>query len=332
MEKNLFYIPFEKYKIIGGPSTFMRNLKDYLDKEKISYLNNPKNADVILFSAVHNFKVIEKVKKSGGFAIQRLDGVFYPEKHGQEYISLNSEIKDIYLKYSDFIVFQSEYSKNQCFKMFGEKPPEKYTIIHNGVNKKIFYPKTDKDNQINKRKIQFITTGSFRNIEMLEPIIWALDKLKGKLDFELNIAGPITNNKLVQYFDRSYLTYHGNLGLNHVADLLRSSDIFLYSILNPSCPNSVLEAISCAIPIVGFASGSMSELLYFSRDLLADVSDDIFQKYSDYDFNKIVEKIILAVEKYGEISTVAQKNASLYSFEECGKKYWEVIKNFLSRK
>ncbi|MFH0976550.1 MAG: methyltransferase domain-containing protein [Spirochaetota bacterium] len=329
MSINNLYIPFPSSSSIGGPSTFMHNLKQFLDNNKIKYLSSPENASAIFFPIQYDENVIKEIKNRNGKVIQRLDGIYYPSKHGDKYIELNSELKKIYLNYSDYVIFQSKYSKQQCYAMLGEKTDNQYNIILNGVDKKIFHPLDNNLPVKIDRSIKFVTTGNFRNIDMLEPIINALDYLNGKIDFKLSIVGPIVNVDINNYLDRDYIIYCGNKDLKGVANILNDSNIFIYSHLNPPCPNSVLEAISCGLPVVGFNSGAMSELCWFSKDLLAPVSDEIFQRYEDFDYKKLAEKIMLAVENYDKYKKIAMDHTHLYSFEECGNSYINVFNNLL---
>ena len=258
-----------------------------------------------------------------------LDGIYYPSKHGQNFEELNKDIKDIYLNYSTYIIFQSQYCKKQCFEMLEKLPSTKYSIIYNGANKKIFYPA----NELNNKKtsaIKFITTGNFRNLDMLEPVIAALDILSKNHKFELIIIGPITNRKISKLIKRPYIKYIKRLSLNKVASQLRESDIFIYSHLNPPCPNSVIEAVSCGIPVVGFDSGSMSELLFFSKDLLAPVSDKIFQEYREFNPELLKNKIEYAIKNLDFIKKRALEYRNLYSFEDTGNKFIEIFNLKLS--
>lgn len=321
---SLLYIPFEQYQSIGGPSTFMQNLKNHMDNNRFPYLKNNKKAKSIFFPISFDKNILKDIKNKNGMIIQRLDGIYYPSKHGEQYIELNKDIKDIYLNYSNFIIFQSEYSKKQCFEMLGEKKEDKYAIILNGVNKNIFYP--DEGKKRIERTIQFVTTGNYRNIDMIEPIVKALDTLQSKFDFKLNVVGPVANPEIEHFFKRDYIVLAGDKNLNEVAEILRESDIFIYSHLNPPCPNSVIEAISTGLPVVGYASGAMSELLFFSRDLLAYVSDNVFQKYEAFDYKKLADKISLAYENCGYYRERALSNSNLYSFNECGAKYLDIFK------
>lgn len=321
------FIPFDRFANIGGPTTFMKNLQVYLEQVNFLYVKKPYFARGIFFPIAYNLSTIKWIKFFGGKVIQRLDGIYYPSKHGENYLKQNKMIKKIYSDFTDFVVFQSEYSRKQCFAMFGEKKRENYEIIVNGVNEKIFYPSTKKI--LVPEKFILTTTGNFRNVDMLEPIILALDGLADKINFEFWIIGPLNNPALEKYAGRKYVKNLGSKNMEGIAELLRKSDIFIYSHLNPPCPNSVLEAIASGLPVVGFDSGSMPELLNFNKDLLAYVSDEIFQKYEDFDSKRLADKIELAISQYERYKKISLENSQSYSFEKCGKKYTEVFEKIV---
>jgi glycosyltransferase involved in cell wall biosynthesis len=47
----------------------------------------------------------------------------------------------------------------------------------------------------------------------------------------------------------------------HVPWLMRSAHLLFSAEMNPPCPNSVIEALSCGLPVIGFDTGSLSELV-----------------------------------------------------------------------
>lgn len=322
----MIFIP-EPNQQVAGPQTFLRNLSDYLKKVKYPYTFDINKATGILCSPVYPLEQVERIKSRGGKVIQRLDGVYYPEKHGDIYEELNSDVRFTYNTLADYAIFQSEYSRQMCFAMFGKIPEEKYTTIINGVNKKIFSP--NRKLKL-KKNINFITTGNFRSIDMLEPIIKSLDEIvtdnnfPRNREFKLHIAGPIVP-ELIHLTKRDYVVLHGEKNMKAVAKLLKNSHIFLYSHLNPPCPNSVIEAISVGIPVVGFNSGSMKELLYFSPDLLADINDKIFQSDKDYNYKDLKDRIVLCLSEFKKYRELALEYINLYSFEECGDRYIDVF-------
>jgi len=325
------YIPFD-YGYIGGPRTFLDNLKFYLDRKNVSFTTKVEEGDSTFFpNVIFDMDALKNIHNKGGKVVQRLDGVTYPSMHGANYEEKEhtKEIKDIYINYADFIVFQSEYSRIQCFEMYGEKEESNYEIIINGVNKEIFKP--GKTSTKLDGKIKFVTSANFRKADLIEPIVEALDKLKGKFDFELHTVGGITNPDLKKFFERDYIIHHDNVNMQGVAEILQTSDIFLFSNINPPCPNSVCEAVSTALPVVSFDSGSMKELCSFSTELLTPVSNDIFQKYEDFNFDKFAEKIQLCIDQFPNFKQKALDNAYKYSFEECGSKYVSVFERVIGK-
>lgn len=87
----------------------------------------------------------------------------------------------------------------------------------------------------------------------------------------------------------------------------------------------MLEAISVGLPVVGFASGAMQELLTWQTDLLALVSDDVFQRYENFDAAKLADKISLCCQNLMFFRERALAHSHLYSFNECGRRYVEVL-------
>lgn len=322
----MIYIPFDKYSgSIGGPSTFMLNFREYLTETGYPFIDNEsdyRSAGGIFFPISFNSRVLGFFKKNNLPIIQRLDGVYYPSKHGIKYLYLNRQLKKDYLKFSDFIIFQSEYSKKECFAILGKIDKEKYRVIYNGTNKSIFY---SGNKNFSKNKIIFTAVGSFRSIDMIEPIILALDLLKDKYNIEFKVIGPVLNKRIISFIKRPYINYMEQMDREGISNELRNTDILIYSQLNPPCPNAVIEAISCGIPVVGFDTGSMRELLYFCPELLAYVSEDVFQKYEDFKYRRLLEKINLCIENYGSFKKRFISNSHLYDNKETFSEYLKVF-------
>jgi glycosyltransferase involved in cell wall biosynthesis len=206
--------------------------------------------------------------------------------------------------------------------MFGPIPESKYTIIVNGADTQKFYPsETNENNSILDKKIKFVTTGGFRSIEMLEPIVLALDSLKDKYDFELKVVGDIKNPVLNDIMKREYITHVTEANLERVGSELRESDIMLFCYLNSSCPNSVVEAVTSGIPVVAYDSGSLNEISFFNKDLLAYVSNATFQDYKDFKPEALVDKIELCIKEYPNFKKRAVENATVWNLDKMGEEY-----------
>ena len=325
----MIFIPFKTFtKNIGGPSTFMRYLREHMVTNDYSFIEDEQDyrkADSIFFPISYNGAMLDFFKSKGFPIIQRLDGVYYPSKHGIKYLWLNRRIKRDYFKYSDLIIFQSLYSRTECFTIMGEIKEDRYKIIHNGADKEIFYPA---EKEFNKENIIFATTGSFRNRDMIEPVVLALDELSKSYKVELKVIGPIIEDEVKKFVDREYVKCPGKKNAVEIAEELRKSDILVHCQLNPACPNSVIEALSCGLPVVGFDTGAMKEVLHFAPELLADVSDEVFKQYKDFDYKKLADKMIFCIENYQRYRQLFIENSNLYDLKECCGAYIDVFNSF----
>lgn len=322
MPKNPIFIPLSGYKYLGGVESFMRNLERYLAQTGYSYLRKPDKARVVFFPVTFDQPTLARLKARGGRVVQRVAGGYYESQHGEKFAEMNRPIADVYHNFADLVVFQSEYGKRQNFKIFGAKPDEQYKVIINGVDKSIFSPAIQKPD---REVIKFVSTGSFRKEVMLKPAISALDSLAGEYNFEYWIIGEVTNPELMKYIDRPYVRYMAKMPLSNLAEKLRKSDAFIHTQINDICPNSVLEAISTGIPVIGFASGSLPELLFFGHDLLAEMPEELIQKVADANHHKLANKLRLFLENVEKYSAVANANSHLYPFTECGSSYVQVF-------
>jgi len=319
----MLFIPFDAHKSIGGPTTFMTNLKGYMDGNGQRYRAHYEPGDSIFFAASYDLRELKRAKKNGGLVIQRLDGVYYAPHHAKKYLKANRPIQTIYRDYADLVVFQSDYCKLQCEKILGRRNSAADRVIHNGVDPGVFFPREQP--LIISEPIAFVVTGNFRRPETLKPILDALDSLLGNFSFRLHICGPVKNELTDLYAGKPWVIAHGAQNLRYVAELLRNSHIYLFSNINPPCPNSVLEAAACGLPVVSFDSGSLSELLPFSRNLLAHVGAQIIQDAEDFHFELLAEKITLAVENLAEFQINSLNHANYFAFSKCGERYMEVF-------
>ena len=329
----MIFLPLKEFNYVGGPKSFLGNLFSYFKNNNIEYTEEIENCKSIIFPIKFSILKLIKLKKRNVKIIQRLDGIhlfpwmslkgytWYGLKYFVKVYLESLQIQIIYRFLSDKVIFQSRYCQNIYEKHYGKLPEGKTDVILNGVDIQTFLPSQKKElgNTIN-----FIMTGSFRRLDMLEPVFKALDHLKD-YDFSLNVIGPVKKD-FQHFLDRDYVQYTDFLDKKDIAKELSKADIFLFSSINPPCPNAVLEATASGLPVISFDYGSMKELCHFNTELLAKTSqnsDKYFKTIHDLNYESFYEKIIECIKNYSFYRKNVLNNRESFSFNACGKKYVE---------
>ena len=237
----------------GGGNQFMLYLLKSLRKKGYKVKINSFKKDINLFIADYCWfprryeKLLENHKKKyNSKLIHRLDGILSQYrndgKNMDEFaISIN--------KMANATIIQSNYTANQ----FSEKgfDIKNIKIINNSPDEMIFNKTHNKI--FDKKNIKIISASWSTNKKKgMDDYKWLDDNLKlkvnysfiGRLDF---IPKSI---KLIEPLNQKAL-----------ANKLKDSDIFLFAAINESCPNILIEAIACGLPIIYKNSGGSKELV-----------------------------------------------------------------------
>jgi len=294
------FIPFT-IRGTGGTVTFARKFKDGLEKHGHEvFFDFRKDYDILFVIVQCNPLYLLHAKLNKRKIVHRLDGVYYWSSVAKwKYPLLNFAPSLIHNFFSNFTVYQSQYSKYCADKFLGRRRDEKFSIIYNGVDLNIFSPKGEKIEGLRDNSEQkiFFTVSKFRRSDQIIPLIKALDVYRKKYDsnFKFIIAGDFNGrvrNIPNKYKEFTYLHFFGKMNHADVPDYERSADVFLMTHLNPPCPNNVLEAMACGLPICGVNDGAMSEITAPGENsLLIKTEGDAFWKQRTYDYEQFADNL-----------------------------------------
>jgi glycosyltransferase involved in cell wall biosynthesis len=89
------------------------------------------------------------------------------------------------------------------------------------------------------------------------------DRLGGQSPLELMLVGRVSTDRQSEYqkVNRVRILWKGSVPGDQIPRLDRSAHLLYSADINAACPNSVIEAMACGLPVAGFATGALPELV-----------------------------------------------------------------------
>ncbi len=196
-------------------------------------------------------------------------------------------------KKTNKIITVSQSSKNDIIKDFRCRS-ENIEVIYNGLDTSIFAPK----NYIERKRFNLITTASAdAPIKGLDYTLLAIKELKKEFkEISLTVIGKAKKNghtrKLIKKLDiEENVIFKTDLSKDDIASEYAKSSIAIVSSLYEGFGYPIIEAMSCAVPLVATNVSSIPELVNdFAFLIEPKSSNQIIQAVekiiNDYDFYK----------------------------------------------
>lgn len=212
----------------------------------------------------YNLSIIEGNIHPQSLNVLRLDGMYFDSALGVEgNRQKNQPIFDAAIEH-DVIVFQSHHSKKLCTS-FGIRVDEpgfpSSTVIYNGVDMSIFNP--DITNIDICTKPTFVACASWRRHKRLEEIIAAFSHSK-LANANLLVVGAYDQRTPNPYVTKipSNVKFLGEVSNRMaLAEIYKKATGMIHLCWLDSCPNSVVEAIACGLPVLCSSNGGTKELV-----------------------------------------------------------------------
>jgi glycosyltransferase involved in cell wall biosynthesis len=257
---------------LGGVTSFRLKFEKSLRERGVEVTNNPaQKTDVILVLAgTRRLFSLWRARRRGTRIMQRLDGINWVHRArwaGPRYtlraIYGNANLSLIRKRLADHIIYQSEFIQGWWEGWY--KPARApASVIMNGVDLSRYTPHGLHERPSGHYRI-LVVEGSLagaQNYGLYNAIALA-NTLAKKFKIELMIVGSVdqrTKNKLSpQYAFR--IQFMDAVQREHMPWLMRSAHVLFSAELNPPCPNSVIESLACGLPVVGFDTGSLAEIV-----------------------------------------------------------------------
>lgn len=307
----------------GGGNSFLKAFKKYLITQKnqeIEIIDNiKKDYDIFFMNGGHkdqgkyiDINEIKKIKYGTFFEklfgkkkdikiIYRLDGARYKYNKTK---SLMDELQYKALNLADYTIFQSK----ECVDSFKELGyhGENHCIIYNGVDQDIFNF-NGKKFWDKKQNLKILSCTWSSNIHKGFEVI---SKFSEQADVESYYVGNWNND-----VDKRKVKIIPPIKQEELAKLYKESDVFLHAAENDPCPNVVLEAMSCGLPIIYHNSGGTPEIAgKYGIPLPENITDETISQLLDNmkeNYDKFVDLLKNDKEKFS-IKTTAEEYISVF--------------------
>lgn len=255
----------------GGPGSFQVRLESELRKRhwQITYASHAYTGkpDVILVvGGTRRLLWLAQMKIRGVPIVHRLDGLLWLHRAYKSRYDARFRIdaglrnalsKIIHGVFANTIVYQSEFAAEWWGRERWSSPSFE-TVIQNGVDLNLFSPGSL---PVSSRRFPDVVCleGALDYtpyaIELMNSMAENLDKVGASLFVYGKFSSPIAERNL-----HKNIFWKGAIDRNQTPEAYRNR-IYLSLDINAACPNTVVEALACGAPVLGYDTGAVKELV-----------------------------------------------------------------------
>jgi glycosyltransferase involved in cell wall biosynthesis len=260
---------------VGGMVSFREKLTAGLQKRGVEVSDDPSVEDckaLLVISGTRDLGQLRRARKRGMRVVQRLDGINWLHRvhRSPPRLYFRSEMSNLLLAfirrfYADRVIYQSEFIRGWWEGWYGQVRAPKRVIL-NAVDLERYSPVGAGHRPTDIIRIMVVEGSLTQGHEV--GLSWAVElaetlRARQPLPVELVVAAEVAESQKEYWKTRSRVpvNFLGVVPVERIPELDRSAHIYFSAEINPPCPNSVIEALACGLPVAGFEMGSLSELV-----------------------------------------------------------------------
>lgn len=260
---------------LGGPASFRARLIKGLRERGIEVITSPLDPgcqSILVIGGTRHIDLLWRAKRRGTRIVQRLNGMNWIHRKvntGRKHW-LRSEINNRILStirgsLADAIVYQSQFARNWWQTVYGPTRASGH-VVYNGVDLSAYTPEGPQERPAGRYRVLMVegnVSGGYEQglqngVRLVQELTRAMPlpvrlKVAGNVPDDLRARWQVEAGELVEWA--------GVVPSENIPVLDRSAHLLFSADLNAACPNSVIEALACGLPVVSFATGSLPELI-----------------------------------------------------------------------
>ncbi len=293
----------------GGPRVKVRRLREHFPEAGWRF-----NLVYTLSSAPHlSASALARLRRRGTPIVHNQNGTFFPAWYGGDWRAENRRMARAFHA-ADHVFFQSEYCRRAAHKHLGEREGAA-EVLYNAVDTARFTP--DESHRADG-PVRFLVTGRFGHHHRyrLQVAVAGLRAARDAgLDARLTIAGQFDSQTLFEIRQQiieldlqKLVKISGPFLQSEAPDVYRAADVFLLTTHQDACPNAVLEAMACGLPVLYSANGGVPELVGTETGVGLECPED-WETSRPPTAEAMGEGMLKIAEKHGAMGTLARARA-----------------------
>lgn len=241
---------------------------------------------VLLIGGTRQLSALRRARRRGARIVQRLNGINWLHRRWRTGLrhALRAEVNNLLLAFTrrflaNRIVYQSEFARGWWEEWYGAVPAPA-TVIHNGVDLSLYTPEGPHQRPADRFRLLLVEGNLQGGYEIgLETAMRLAEGLSRRQPVELMIVGQIqaAQRQAIQARTRVSILWAGRVSPERIPELDRSAHLLYAADLNAACPNSVIEAMACGLPVLAFATGALPELVRGEAGRLVPYGGDVWR-------------------------------------------------------
>jgi len=322
---------------VGGVTSFQAKLAAGLANfgHQVCYdLRESPYQAVLLTGGVRDLAGLVHARRNGARIIQRLDGINWLHRRlptgARHYLRAeygNRLLALLRARFVSRIIYQSEFVRGWWRERFGqERVPT--AVIYNGVDLSVFRPDGSNERPSEKFRVLLVEGSLQGGYESgLETAVELAEKLAESLPVELQVVGRLSPElqAVIQSKSRIPILWAGLVPHEQIPGFDRSAHLLYSADLNAACPNSVIEALACGLPVAAFATGALPELATGDAGRLAPYGGDPW-KLDRPDVPALAQAAAEILQDQERFRAAARQRAeAAFGLDRMVEKYLEVL-------
>ncbi len=273
---------------VGGMVSFQKKLAAGLIARGVEICfdlaDRPYSA-VLVIGGTRHLPGLWQTRRKGVPIIQRLDGINWLHRRLRTGVRhyLRAEYGNLVLRVirrqlADHLVYQSLFVRSWWEQASG-RLPKPASVIYNGVDLSEYTPGGASTRPPDRHRLLLVEGSLMGGYELgIEHAVRLGEEVNkiGLRPVELMIAGRVSPTVRARWETKTGLSirWAGLVPNEQIPELDRSAHLLFSADLNAACPNAVIEAFACGLPVVAFKTGALPELVSGEAGRLAPYGGD----------------------------------------------------------